>query len=148
MAEAAQINYESIYRQRLDEKRRVPIPHRWRSGKDDFHLMVWPQHTAGTCLRALTPSGMNEFRSKINTMADSPDKAALKRFFGSRTITVTVDNAGRIAIPEEMAASADIKTDAVFVGLLDKFEIWSPQRFSRAEEIDGAQMAEALKKME
>ncbi len=148
MAEAEQITYESVYRQRLDEKRRVPVPHRWRTGKDDFHLMIWPQHEAGICLRALTPAAMAEFRTTINDMPNNAKKGTMKRFFGSQTITVTVDNAGRIAIPEEMAAAADIKTDAVFVGLLDRFEVWSPERYAQAAEMDRAAMAEVMKEME
>src|SRR5581483_11517544 len=123
-------------------------PARWRTGKDDFHLMVWQQHAAGICLRVLTPKAMGELKAKIQAMPDNPKKAQMKRFIGSQTITVTVDNAGRIAVPEEMAAAADIKTDAVFVGLLDRFEVWSPERYERAAELDREAMAEAMQMME
>jgi MraZ protein len=147
---AHEITYESTYTQRLDEKRRVPVPHRWRSGKsEDFHLMIWPKHKAGTCLRVLSPALMTKFRQKLDALPDDyPDKALLKRQIGSRTITVTVDNAGRIAIPEDMVLAADIKTDAVFVGLFDRFEIWSPKRYEAAQAVDGARLNEALQMLE
>ena len=111
--------------------------------------MIWPKHKAGTCLRVLSPALMMQFRQKLDAMPDNhPDKALLKRQIGSRTITVTVDNAGRIAIPEDMVQEADIKTDAVFVGLLDRFEIWNPRRYDEAKAIDNARLNEALQMLE
>jgi len=145
-----EITYESTYTQRLDDKRRVPVPHRWRSGKsEDFHLVIWPKHQAGTCLRAMSPASMALFRQKLNTMADEdPRKPLLKRQIGSSTITVTIDNAGRIAIPEDMAKAADISSEATFVGMFDRFEIWNPERYREAQRLDNAQLQEALKMLE
>jgi MraZ protein len=147
---APEITYESTFTQRLDEKRRVPVPHRWRSGKsEDFHLMIWPKHKAGTCLRVLAPGLMTKLRQKLDALPDdNPKKAVLKRQIGSRTMTVTVDNAGRITIPEDMIAAADLKTDAVFVGMLDRFEIWNPARHAQMQALDNAVFTDALDMME
>ena len=53
----------------------------------------------------------------------------LKRFIGSESVQVTLDKAGRICVPEEMARAAGIKTLRCWSGLLDRFEIWSPERY-------------------
>ncbi|HWD19306.1 MAG TPA: hypothetical protein VHB20_08495 [Verrucomicrobiae bacterium] len=144
-----EVTYDAVYRQRLDEKRRVPVPHRWRSGKsEDFHLVIWQQHQAGTCLRVLTPARMTKLRQKLDEMPDGAAKGVLKRRIGSLSVTVSVDNAGRIAIPQDMTAAADITNDAVFVGMLDRFEIWSPERYAKVEALDNAVMAEAMRLME
>jgi len=100
-------------------------------------------------LRVLSPALMTKLRQKLDALPDDyQDKALLKRQIGVRTITVTVDNAGRITIPEEMIAAADIKDEALFVGMLDRFEIWSVDRYKNAEELDDARLNEALKLME
>ena len=147
---SVEVTYNSVYRQRLDEKRRVPIPHRWRSGKgEEFFLLIWSQHKAGTCLRALTPNQMTKLRQKIDEMPDrDPNKSVLKRRIGSLSINVSVDATGRIAIPEEMTAAAEIASDAVFVGMLDRFEIWSPKRYAEVEKLDNALLADAMQLLE
>ncbi len=61
-----------------------------------------------------------------------PNKVVLKRFIGSESVQVTLDKAGRICLPEKMAKEAGISEEAVLVGLLDRFEIWSPDA-SRAK---------------
>ena len=50
---------------------------------------------------------------------------------------------GRICIPEEMAKAVGITDEAVLVGLLDRFEIWSPERFTNVKAAD-AVMARKL----
>ena len=49
---------------------------------------------------------------------------------------VTVDKAGRICLPEEMARAAGIKNEAMLVGLLDRFEIWNPDRYENVKAAD------------
>jgi MraZ protein len=77
-----------------------------------------------------------------------PKKAALKRLIGGRSEQVTLDKAGRIVLPEEMAREAGITTDAVLVGMLDRFEIWSPERYERVKVADAMLAQEALRLME
>ena len=60
---------------------------------------------------------------------DDPNKVVLKRFIGSESVQVPLDKAGRICLPEEMAKAAGIKKESVLVGLLDRFEIWNPNRY-------------------
>jgi len=47
-----------------------------------------------------------------------------------------------------MTNEADIKTDAVFVGMFDRFEIWNPQRYAQVKTADNALLADALQMME
>ena len=79
---------------------------------------------------------------------DDPNKVLLKRFIGSESVQVGLDKAGRICLPEEMAAKAGIKKDAVLVGLLDRFEIWNPKRYETVAESDRVMAAEAFRMME
>jgi MraZ protein len=143
--------YNSLYRHGVDEKRRVQIPAKWRPEKagTELTLMLWPQHQAGTCLRVLPPAQMAKMKSDIDAMPNgNPNKTVLKRFIGSESVQVTLDKAGRICLPDEMARAAGIKDEAVFVGLLDRFEIWNPARHENVKAADAVLASEAFKLME
>jgi len=143
--------YNSCYLPGVDEKRRVQIPAKWRPPEAgvEFTLMLWPKSKEGPCLRGLPPKEMAELMCDIDAMPNSdPNKVVLKRFIGSESIQVGVDKAGRVCIPEKMARDAGITTEAVLVGLLDRFEIWNPERYERVKAADAVMAQEAFKLME
>ena len=143
--------YNSRFRHGVDEKRRVQIPAKWRPDKSGTELtvIVWPKHEAGVCLRVLPPSEMAKMKKDIDAMSNGDrNKGVLKRFIGSESVQVTLDKAGRICLPESMTRVADIKDQAILVGCLDYFEIWSPVRHENAKAADAVLASEAFKLME
>ena len=143
--------YNSIYRHGVDEKRRVQIPAMWRptSGEVEFTVIVWPQANEGICLRVLPPEEMAKLMTDINAMPNGdPKKTALKRVIGGASVQVALDKGGRICIPEEMARAAGIADEAVLNGLLDRFEIWNPERFERRQAADAVLVNEAFRMLE
>ena len=142
--------YNSCYPHGVDENRRVQIPAKWRPAEPGTELTVilWPQHNAGACLRVLPPSQMAKLNSDLDTMPNSdPNKVILKRYIGSGSEQVALDKAGRICLPEAMARAAGIKDKAVLVGLLDRFEIWNPDRYENVKAADAVLASEAFKLM-
>ena len=92
---------------------------------------------------------MAKLMQDINEMSnDDPNKVVLKRFIGSESVQVALDKAGRICLPEAMAKLAGIKKDAVLVGLLDRFEIWSPDRYKEVNREDQVMAGTAFSLME
>lgn len=145
------IIYNSTYRYGVDEKRRLQIPAMWRpsSSAIELTLILWPKHSAGACLRVLPPKEMAGLMRDIDAMPNSdPNKVVLKRFIGSQSAQVTVDKVGRICIPEEMAAAAGLKGEAVLVGMLDRFEIWNPKRYEAVQSADAVLSPQAFNMME
>jgi MraZ protein len=143
--------YNSIYRHGVDEKRRLQIPAKWRPAEPGVELTVvlWPKAKEGPCLRVLPPQQMAALMKDIASMSNSdPNKGVLKRFIGSGSEQVTLDKTGRICLPEEMAREAGITEQAVLVGLLDRFEIWSPERYEKVRAADAVMAQEAFKLME
>jgi MraZ protein len=142
------MTYNLVYKHSLDTKRRLPVPYRWRP-KDpiEFTLTVWPKNQAGTCLRVFPPDAWAKFRAEIEAVQDTAIKPILKRMIGSNSTNMKLDTAGRLTIPEEMAAEADITNQAVLVGLLDRFEIWSPGRHVNVKAQDSTSWKEALEKL-
>src|SRR6516165_12205066 len=143
--------YNSLYRHGVDEKRRVQIPAKWRPAEAgvELTLVLWPKSKEGPCLRVLPPKQMAALMRDIDAMPNSdPSKVVLKRFIGSESIQVALDKAGRICLPDTMAAAAGIKDEAVLVGLLDRFEIWNPERYDKVRASDAVMATEAFKMME
>jgi MraZ protein len=143
--------YNSVYRFGVDEKRRLQVPAKWRPAQPnvEFTLMLWPKDKEGPCLRVLPPDQMTKLVRDIQAMPNSDhNKVVLKRFIGSQSIQVTVDKAGRICLPENLARDAGIDGEAVLVGLLDRFEIWSPERYEKVRVSDAVMAPEAFTMME
>lgn len=143
--------YNSCYRHGVDEKRRVQVPAKWRPEEDGVELtmILWPKHQAGNCLRVLPPLEMAQLMADIDAMPNGdPNKVVLKRFIGSESVQVSLDKAGRICLPDEMARAAGIKDEVMLVGLLDRFEIWNPTRYETVKATDAVMATEAFKLME
>lgn len=143
--------YNSCYRHGVDEKRRVQIPAKWRPEESGMELTVilWPKHQAGNCLRVLPPAEMAQLMADIDAMPNtSPDKVVLKRFIGSESVQVALDKGGRICLPDEMSRKAGIKDEAMLVGLLDRFEIWNPDRYENVKAADAVLAPKAFELME
>ena len=143
--------YNSLYHHGVDEKRRVQIPAKWRPSEAsvELTLILWPKSKEGPCLRVLPPKEMAQLMEEIDAMPSSdPKKTVLKRIIGSASEQVVVDKSGRICLPEEMAKPAGINDEAVLVGLLDRFEIWNPERYQKVKASDAVMAQEAFKLME
>ncbi|MGP8200080.1 MAG: division/cell wall cluster transcriptional repressor MraZ [Limisphaerales bacterium] len=145
--------YSGEYRHKVDSKRRVPVPFRWRpnesEGTVEFTLIVWPRHQAGTFLRVLPPEQMAQLCAEIYAMPNgTPEKSVLKRRIGTSSAHVRLDNVGRIMIPDNMAEEAKITDEAVLAGAMDQFEIWNPERYAQSKVLDEPVFGKALAKME
>jgi MraZ protein len=143
--------YNSLYLHGVDEKRRVQIPAKWRPAQPgtELTLVLWPKAKEGPCIRVLPPQQLAKLMREVNAMPNSDaSKVVLKRFIGSESEQVTLDKAGRVCLPEKMARDAGIKEEAVLVGLLDRFEIWSPERYENVRASDALMAPEAFRLME
>lgn len=148
--------YNSIYQYGIDGKRRVQIPAMWRPSKEkggkggmEFTLILWPHPNAGSCLRVLPPEQMAKLMQSIEALpTGDPKKTVLKRVIGGASVQVVLDAGGRICIPDDMARAAGLKETAVLNGLLDRFEIWNPERFGRVKSTDEVISPEAFQLMD
>jgi len=156
---ANEVTYNGLYRHGVDEKRRLAIPFRWRPDKPaksaksveevEFTLLLWKKFGAGACLRVLPPAQWAKLQAEVDARPNSdPTKPALKRMLGTQSIQVKLDTANRICIPEDMKVEAGIGDEAVLAGLLNRFEIWSPERYATLRSADSALEAEGMRDLE
>ncbi len=142
--------YNSIYRHGVDDKRRLQIPAKWRS--DDggqFTIILWPRGAVReACLLALPPAELMDLMQRLKSMpfAD-PNAESLRRLIGENSDQVIPDKAGRICLPESMAKAVGIEKEAVLVGLMDRFQIWNPERYEATKTMDKETSLEAFSKI-
>jgi MraZ protein len=113
----------------VDSKGRISVPAPLRAAlKGAEGVYLFPaQH-----LRCLEGAGQ-DFMDKRAALLDGLDplderRAALERLYFGEAVFLGFDAGGRITLPEALRAEFDIEGEAVFVGLRDRFELWSPAR--------------------
>ena len=145
---SAPVFYQSLYRHGVDEKRRLQIPAKWRPAQPDveFTLIPWPKGAwKEACLLVLPPEQRLALVEKLRAMPYADQKVqALRRLLGSKSDQVALDKSGRICLPEGMAKVVGIEKEAVLVGMFDRFEIWSPERYVAANAVDEELASEAF----
>ncbi|HEX3718244.1 MAG TPA: hypothetical protein VH595_09760 [Verrucomicrobiae bacterium] len=148
-ADTVELTFTSVYRHKVDEKRRVPIPYRWRPKTSvEYTLMLFLEQDIGNYLRVLPPAQWLKLLEEIKGMpSDHEQKPILQRIVGRDSTEVKLDSAGRLMIPDIMAEAADIKGEAVLAGNLGHFELWSPTRHALLEEKDKAERLNVLKRV-
>lgn len=142
--------YLSEYEFGVDDKRRLQVPAKWRppdGGEGfEFFLLRWqPDREKPVCLLALPPAAFQKLTDKVSALPFSDPKAeVLRRSLTRASDVVTVDNAGRICLPKGLADAAGIQKRALLVGMLDRFQIWSPENYESVRVEDEANTPAAL----
>jgi MraZ protein len=123
--------FKGSYVHRIDAKGRLPVPAAFRRG------LV--QQGAGTvvvtpldqCLAAYAPSEWTRLEDQLRTLpAFSRPVKALTRLLMSRAADCELDVQGRILLPAPLRAAAGLDREALVVGVLNRFEVWSPERWA------------------
>jgi MraZ protein len=124
--------FVSNYTNRLDAKGRVSVPAPFRAvlAKDGFEgVYCYPSLDA-----AALDCGGNRLLSTITSLLEGLDPYSDERDLLSTALygaseTLKLDQEGRIILSEGLRAHAGISGEVTFVGLGDKFQMWSPEHF-------------------
>lgn len=115
------------YQHAVDDKGRVAIPVKFRKSLDegvvvtrgiDQHLYLYPLGEWAGLAAKLAKLPINQANSR----------AFSRHMLGGAT-EAEIDSQGRILIPEFLREHAGIGNQAVLVGLYDRIEIWSEERW-------------------
>ncbi|MFO1497412.1 MAG: hypothetical protein U1G07_03275 [Verrucomicrobiota bacterium] len=143
------VYYNSLYRHGVDDKRRLQIPAKWRpaDASVQFTLILWPKGTMqNACLLVLPPDEWHALVQKLKALPfGDPQADILRRVIGRKSDRVTLDKAGRICLPDAMAKAAGIEAEALLLGLVDRFEIWNPERFEAVSAADEQLSVEVIR---
>lgn len=140
--------FVSRFDNKVDEKRRIQVPSSWRRGQSGIRYLMLPVPKRAwrpACLMVMLPARYLTLVQELRQMRFSDDRAdSLRRLLGTRSIEVETDSAGRICLPEDVARAVDIKDRVVLAGMIDWFEIWSPERYAQVESGDDERSPEAF----
>ena len=134
------------YNHTIDGKGRLIVPAKFRETLGDEFVV-----TKGLdgCLFVYDKGSWEEFEAKLQSLP-LMNKEARKfvRFFQSGANEVEVDKQGRILLPVPLREYADLKKDAVLIGMAGRVEIWSKERFEQESTYDDMDdVAEQLEKL-
>ena len=130
--------YVGEFRHSIDEKNRLTIPSRWRSGQpEEFILLADAQ---GQCLLVMSPSQFALMSAAVGTSADvnARDGRAFLRQLHARAQHGSADKQGRLVLPEDLCRQLGLKGEVALVGGRGRFEIWNSQKWKRAHEDETA----------
>ena len=133
MAQAGKSIYTGLFRHTLDDKDRLTIPSGWRAAHAPEDTFLATPHPDGY-IAVLPPSEVEKLHDKFSAMklSDAAAQAFAARFF-SQTQSFSFDKSGRAGFTAELLKHAGIEKDAVLVGSLTKFNIYSPARWQQEE---------------
>ena len=116
------------YHHSIDDKARIVVPSKFR--EELGNKFVVTRGLEG-CLFVYSNDEWNSIVSKLKTLPfTKKDARAFLRFFLSGAQECTFDKQGRIAVPSALVNYASLKKECVIIGVNDRIEIWSKDKFN------------------
>jgi len=144
VVKSGDIMFMGQYHHSIDEKGRIIIPSKFRYDLGESFVVT---RGLDGCL-FIYPR--NEWENIVNRYKDLPNVKEARnfmRFFLSGATVAEFDKQGRINISAPLIAYADLKKDCVVIGVNDRIEIWSKEKwenFMTQNEENFSEMADNL----
>ncbi|NLB78356.1 MAG: division/cell wall cluster transcriptional repressor MraZ [Clostridiaceae bacterium] len=127
----------------LDPKGRVFVPAAFRGDLDDRFVL-----TRGSEEKSLYIYPMDEWKKFVEKLQQLPtskkDSRMIIRHFCSNATNCDMDSQGRILIPAELREKAGLQRDVVFIGTVNRIEIWNSDNVKDTEVEDIGGLLESL----
>jgi MraZ protein len=124
------------YQTTLDEKGRFPLPAKLRNltGDDGKPLLgdtIILNRGLEGCLSIYPESEWTSIQNRLTTFDfTNQDYRYFSRRFYSGVCLVSPDKSGRVLVPSNLIAEADLKKELVILGLHRWIEVWNPDRYA------------------
>lgn len=130
------------YDHTIDVEGRVIIPSKFREDLSGEFVI-----TAGLdgCLFVYPMVEWERFIDELKRLPGSKEVRQLQRYFMAGAAACDMDKQGRVLIPNKLREHGEIEKDVVLVGVINKIEIWSQERWNsnnNYEDVD--QIAEKM----
>ena len=127
------------YLQNVDSKHRVVVPQALRDiiGEAELHNGLFLTRGFDDCLFLLPPSQWEEVAAQVSAGHFMVSNARrLERLFYGAAVRLFPDKLGRVIVPERLREMAGLEDEALFVGVANRIEVWSPARWGAVESKD------------
>ena len=133
------------YTHTIDTKGRMIMPAKL---KDDIGENFVITKGLDGCLFVYSKAEWKNFEDKLRSFPlTNKDARALVRFFLAGAIECEIDKQGRFLISSNLREFASLEKDVVIIGVLDKIEIWSKDKwleYSNKENLEVDEIAEKI----
>ncbi len=119
--------FRGEYHYTLDDKGRVVLPPKFRT---DLGEAVIVTRGMDECIWVYPRQGWESVEDKLKSLPIG--RRNFQRFLLAAAQEVELDRQGRITLPEALREYAAIGRDVVVVGLIQRLEIWSEERWKKA----------------
>ncbi len=137
---------ESLHK--VDRKGRVSIPAQFRrvleEGDPDFSeknnpmcVLVYGRRQRN-CIEGYSIRAINQVDDMVAQLPRySREREILERFLNAQSVYAQIDENGRLVLSAKLREIIRIDSEAIFVGMGDKFQIWEPKAYeSDMKDID------------
>lgn len=121
------------YEHSIDAKGRIIIPAKYREDLGENFVVT---RGLDGCLFLYPNKEWQAFVDKLQNLPSNQNTRKLQREFLSKAMEVSLDKQGRILIPSMLRTAAALEKEVVFVGMMNRVEIWDKNRLE-AQEIAG-----------
>ena len=127
---------------KVDSKGRVSIPAQFRrvleEGDPDFKSGLNPScvivhnNKSKKCLEGYSISSINDVDDLVSELPRySREREILERMLNTQSSYAQVDDNGRLVLSLKLRKLIKVSTEASFIGMGDKFQIWEPGAYQR-----------------
>jgi len=134
MVTSSQTFFAGEFRHFIDDKNRITIPSRWRSGRtEEFLILPEANHQF---LLVMPPEEFSRMSAAAenDSGVSARDRRVFFRQLHARAQHGSADKQGRLVLPEELCKTVGLKGEVALVGGRGRFEIWNLQRWKKAHE--------------
>jgi len=116
------------YHHSIDEKKRLIIPSKFREELGPRFIIT---RGIENCLFVYSENTWKNITNKLSNLPFTKKNARdFNRFFLSGATTAELDRSGRVLITSPQISYAEITKECVIVGVGDRLEIWSEDRWN------------------
>lgn len=116
------------YHQKIDEKGRLTIPAKLRSELGDNFIVT---RGLDGCLFIYKKETWEKIINNYQELPNVKEARNFMRFFLSGATNLEFDKQGRINISQLLIKYADLSKDTIIIGVGDRLEIWSNDRWEK-----------------
>ena len=140
--------FSGEYTYSIDDKKRLAIPPKFRQVLGSKAVIT---RGLDQCLFLYTAKEWQKLAKKISQLPlAQADARGFARLMLGGAMEVSIDNLGRILIPDYLKEYALLKKKVIFVGLYNRVEVWDEeefQKYKKKTEMAAEDIAERLKEL-
>jgi MraZ protein len=122
--------FKGTHHYRIDAKGRLPVPAPFRRALDERNESRVVATLLDQCLAVYPSAEWHRLERQLEALpAFNRSAKALSRLLLSRAADCELDSQGRILLPAPLREAAGLEREAVVIGVLNRFEVWHPERW-------------------